>query len=277
MRCSLPALNSAQIQVAKGPEMGVESIIKVSAVEAILCGKVSVDASGNVTWVPEPGLDLGATGMDLHLKVNFMPTATSAPSVTVTGTLGDDTPGTAVAALTVPAWFPDQSKVFQEAFSEDFIPAGGGNSAKLVKAIASVAVTNVPNNSEFLIYATPLAANFIEQGWKRGAEGAYNVPSTVSFPEGYNPSRVVKAGRGEERELTLEFAHIAAGYALGRYNGKRVSVLIQVKKNRHSVHTTNVLYTGYIPSSSPARGDGNDEVKETSRGKFEDCLVFDAK
>jgi hypothetical protein len=277
MRLALPALNSAQIQVAKGPEMGVESIVKVSVVEAVLCGKITVDASGNASWAPEPGLDLGATGMDLHLKVNYMATASLAPSVTLNCTLADDTVGTAIAALTVPSWFPDQSKTFQEAAGEDFIPQGAGNSAKLVKAISGATVTNVPNNAEFLVYASPLAANFKEQGWKRGAEGAYNVPSTVSFPEGYNPSRVVKAGRGEERELTLEFAHIAAGYALGRYNGKRVSVLIEVKKNRHQVHTTNVLYIGYIPSSSPSRTDGNDEVKETSRGKFEDCVVFDAK
>ncbi len=276
MRFNLPALSSAQIQSAKGPEMGIESIVKTSVAEVILCGKVEVDATGAVTWTPEPGLSLG-DGMDLHLKVNFMSTASSAPSVTLATTLADDAAASCVAALAVPSWFPDQSRTFQEGFGEDFIPQGEGNSAKLVKAIASASATNVPNNSEFLVYASPPAAGFIEQGWKRGADGAYNVPSTVAFPEGYNPTRIVKPGRGETRELTLEFAHIAAGYAIGRYNGKRIAVLIQVKKNRRTVHTANVVYAGYIPSSSPSRGDGNDEVVETSAGMFEDCVIFDAK
>jgi hypothetical protein len=273
MRLSLPALSATQILAANKPEMGVESIVKVSPIEAFLMGKIVVDATGTATFTAEPGAALG-DGMDLHLKVQVMSLASAAPSVTLNVTLEGDTAGTAKADLVVPSWFPDQSKTFQEGFALDFIPQGVGNAAKLVKTITGVSVTNVPNNSEFLVFASPAASSFIEVGWKRGAEGAYNVPSTVSFANGYNPSAAVKPGRGEERELTLSMAHIASGYALSRYNGKRVSVLIQVKKNRHAVHTENVLYIGYIPSSTPARGDGNDEVVETCQGKFEDCMQF---
>lgn len=276
MRFALPALSAAQIPIATKPEMGVESDIFISAAEVILVGKVSVDAAGAVTWAPEPGVDLG-DGMDLHAKVNFMATATAAPTLTITGTLDDDNAGTADADLAVPSWWRDQSKTFQEGFGEDFIPNGAGNSAKLIKAIASVAVTNVPANAEFLIYGSPPAASFIEYGWKRGAQGAYNVPATVSFADGYNPNAAVKPGRGETRELTLSFAHVAAGFAIGRFNGKRVAVLLKVRKNRKTVHTENIVYVGYIPSSTPNRGDGNDEVVEESKGMFEDCLQFTAK
>lgn len=276
MRLSIPALTAAQILIANKPEMGAESQVFVSPVEIFLAGKVVVDSAGAATFVAEPGASLG-DGMDLHLKVQTMALCSAAPTVTLTVTLAtDDSAGTAVASPVNPSWYPDQSKTFQEGFGTDFIPAGAGNTAKLIKTITAVAVTNVPANSEFLVYASPAAANFIEQGWKRGAEGAYNVPSTVSFPNGFNPSAAVKPGRGEERELTLSFAHIAAGYGLGRLNGKRCTVLIKVKKNRHSVHTENVVYTGYVPSSSPNRGDGNDEVVETSAGKFEDCMQFTA-
>lgn len=275
MRLSLPVLSAAQILVANKPEIGVESIIKVSPIESLLVGRVLVNASGVASFVAEPGASLG-TGMDLHLKVDIMPTATLAPTVTLNVTLDDDAAGTAEADLVVPSWFPDQSKTFGEGWSLDFIPQGAGNSAKLIKAITGVSVANVPANSEFVVYATPSAASFIELGWKRGAQGAYNVPSTVAIPDGYNPSAAVKPGRGEDRSLTLSFAHVAAGYSISRYNGKRVTVLIEVKKNRRAVHVGNVLYHGYIPSASPDRGDGNDEVVESSEGRFEDCLLFTA-
>ena len=275
MRLSLPALNAAQILIANKPEMGVESQVFVSPVEVVRLGKIVVDAAGVAAWTPEPGASLG-NGMDIHLKVGSGFTATAAPSITLTGTLADDTAGTAVAALVVPSWVPDQSKTFQEGFAVDFIPAGAGNSAKLVKAISSAAITNVPANTEFTVFGSPASSNFVELGWKRGAEGRYNTPNSVSFADGYNPSAAVKPGRPEVPELTLSFAHIAASYGLGHYNGRRVSVLLKVKKNKSSVHVSNILYTGYVPSASPNRGDGNDEVVETSTGPFEDCMQFDA-
>jgi hypothetical protein len=274
-RLSIAALSAAQILIANKPEIGVESVIKISPIESLLVGKIVVNSAGAASWVAEPGASLG-DGMDLHLKVDIMPTASAAPTIALDVTLEGAVISPAEADLLVPSWFPDQAKTWGEGWALDFIPQGSGNAAKLVTAVTGVTVTNVPANSEFMVFATPPISSFTEYGWKRGAQGAYNVPSTVSIPDGYNPSAAVKPGRGEERMLTLSFAHVAAGFSISRYNGKRVTVLIEVKKNRRLVHVSNILYHGYIPSASPDRGDGNDEVVETSEGRFEDCLLFTA-
>lgn len=276
MRLQLAALSATQILIAKKPEIGLSSRVFASAFPVQKVGRVVVSAAGVATYVPEAGVDWGAEGLDLHVKVDSPLRASAAPTLTLNCTLYDPLPDqTAIATFAQPSWVADQTHTYQVGAGFDFIPQGAGNSAKKVIAVTGAAATNVSQYCEFVIYGTPAASAFVEIGWKKSASGQYATPASIAIADGYNPSAALVLGRPEVPELTLNFSHIVASAGMVRYNGHTIGVLLKVIKDK-SVHVSNILYCGYRPQTNPERGEGNDEVQESSTGPFEDCLQFDA-
>jgi hypothetical protein len=275
MRFALPVLSASEILLAKKPEIGLESRVFISVVPMQKIGRITVTSAGAATFIAEAGVTWGA-GLDLHLKVDSPIRSGSAPTVTLNCTLeGPLETQTALATFANPAWVPDQSHSYQVGRGFDFIPQGAGNSAKLVTAVTGVSVTNISQYAEFIVYGSPAASNFVEMGWKKGASGQYATPASISFADGYNPAAAIKAGRPDVPELNISLSHIAASAGMVRYNGHTVAALLKVIKDK-SVHVSNIIYTGYRPQANPERGEGNDEVVESSAGPFEDCMQFDA-
>ena len=272
MRYSLPVLSAAQVLIAQNPEIGVESIVHVSPVEVVKLGRIVFDAAGDPTWYPKAGASFG-TGLDLHLRLDSAVAATAAPSITLTVTTptGADT---AVALLSIPSWVTDQTHVYPVGKALDMVPVI--TATDLVTAIAGVAANaNVPANTEYSVWGSPPASKFIEIGYKRSVAGPYNVPAAIPLADGYNPAAAIKQGRPEIPELSMEFLHITAMGGLARYNGHRTSVWVKVLKDK-TVHAENIVYCGHRPQATPSRGDGNDEVVESSSGPYEDVLLFTA-
>lgn len=277
MRFSLPIITGAAVLSAQSPEIGVESTVRASQAEVYRIGTIFVDAAGNATWAARSGVTLPTLGQDLHLRADDGAVGLLVvPTVTLNCTLADDTVGTAIAALSVPSWLPEQAIVFPVAAAADFVPVGVGNSAKLIKAVAGVSASaGLPNNTEWSVWASPPASAFVELGWKRGANTPYQVPGVVQIADGYRAVAATKKGRNEQVNYSFEFGHVSAMGGMARYNGHRITVWETIKKDK-TVHTENVILTGFRPNASPARGDGNDEVVESSSGVGEDHLVFTA-
>ena len=287
MRFTLPALSPADSLIAQNPESDLEANVFVSPVEVIQLGRILVDPSGVATWKPKPGASFG-TGLDIHVRCDTpIRSTTAAPVITLATTIpgapvvppatpNPPVTGTAVATFGVPSWSADQAQIYPAGASFDLIPAGAGNTNALVLSITGVtSATNVQPNAEFTVYGSPAASNFVEVGFKRGVEGPYNTPGSIHIADKYNPAAAIKEGRPEVPELHMEFAHISHMDGISRYNGSRVSVLLMVKKDK-AVLTSNILYVGYRPASSPARKDGNNEVVESSKGPYENVLLFGA-
>lgn len=277
MRFSLPALAGALAVNAGAPEIGLESTVFASAVEAYRVGTIFVDASGNAVYIPKPGITLPALGYDLHLRCDTGVAGVSVvPSVTLNVTLGDDTAGTAIASLGIPGYVPDQSKVWPVGEASDFIPQGVGNGAKLVKAISAISASaGLGTNTEWGIFASPAASSFVQLGWKRQANIPYDVPGVVALPDGYRAVGASKKGRGEQPTYSFQFGHVSSMGGMARYYGHRISVLEKIVKDKVA-HTANLLVIGFRPTGSPDRGDGNDEVVESSEGFGEEHLIFNA-
>lgn len=277
MRFSLPATPAALIPIAKSPETGLESQVFVSPVEVVRVGRVLVNAAGQAAWQADTGVSIPSAGMDLHLRADDSYAALAGnPSVTLNVTLFGAVTTTAVAALAVPSWARDQSKTFPIGQSTDFVPQGAGNALLLVIGITGLqASTNLPANSEWSVWASPAASNFVEIGFKRNVDGPYKVPGSVGIADRYDSAAVTKKGRSQDAELTNEFVHISSMDGMARYNGSRVTELVKIVKDK-VLHAENVLYTGYRPAAVPKRGDGDDEVMETSTGPFEAVLNFPA-
>lgn len=276
MRFSLPVLSAAQAAIAKSIESGLESQVFCSVTPVVKLGRIVVPAGGSAVWYPEAGADYGAAGLDVFVRCDTGVSETAAPLVTLNCTLeGPLAAQTANAQFAVPSYAQDQGHVYPSGRGFDAIPQGAGNSAKKVTAITGATTTGLTQYAEFTVYGSGPEADFKPIGLKRGASGAYNAPLAVAYADGYNPSAIVKPGRPEIPELTLSFAHISSAGGMTRYNGHRVAILLKVIKNK-AVHSSNVLYVGFLGAASPDRGDGNDEVVESCSGPYEDCIQFEA-
>lgn len=273
MRFSLPTLSAAAILIAENPEIGLESNVFMSASEVIKLGTIKTDAAGAITWIPRPGASFGA-GLDIHVSLKTAIVAAAAPVITLTATVAVTGASTVAGTLAVPSWAANQNQFYPEGYALDLIPTGVGDTARLVTAIAGVtSLANVPNNSELTVWGSPAASNFVEVGWKKTVDGAYATPGTVSIANKYNPSAAIKKGRPEVTELKMDFNHISSMDGISRYTGLRTSVLVKIIKD-DAVTTEHILYLGYRPNASPTRGEGNDEVVESSSGPVEACIRF---
>lgn len=277
MRGTLPALTGAAAVLARQGEDALESSVFISPLDFYRVGKIKVDATGAAVYEAIPGVSLSADFPDIHLRCDDGAVALSgSPTVTLDVTV-DSAADTAEAAFSVPGWRNDQGNSFPLGGAEDFIPKGAGNADKAITAISGVAEHgNLPNNSEWSVWASPAASTFVEMGFKRNATGAYQVPGQIEIPDRYEAAAVVKRGRSESPELTLDFVHIHSWDGLALYNGHPVTALVKVVRDR-SVHVGWDIYTGYRPESSPSRGDGNEEVVASSAGPYQTHLLFSAK
>ena len=275
MRCLPATLTSAQAVLAKKPEIGLESILFVGAVDFVPLGRVVVNGAGVATWVPNPGITIPAAGYDLHLRADQAVSGLAGnPSVTLNVSLHGAVNTTALAAIGVPSWVADQANTWSIGQSTDFIGQGEGNSLLTVIGITGLnASSNLPANTSWSVWGSPAASNWVEVGYVRNKDGPYTVPKSVNIADGFNPQAAVKRGVAEISELTLELVHISSMDGLARYNGLRVSPIIEVRKDR-TVTSERVVYTGYLPAARPARGDGDDEVMERSTATFESYLLF---
>ena len=70
MRFSPATLTSAQAVLAKKPEIGLESILFLGAVDITLLGRVVVNGAGVASWVPNSGITIPVAGWDLHLRAD---------------------------------------------------------------------------------------------------------------------------------------------------------------------------------------------------------------
>lgn len=278
MRMSLPAVPAALVPKAQAPEINLESSVRISPVELTKLGEIRVNAAGVAAWVPSPGVVIPAGGLDLHLQAETsLENLVGNPSVTLTTTL---TPGavaaTSIATLTIPSYAADQSKNWAQGQSTDFVGVGGGNALLLVTAIAGIsASTNLPANSIFSVWGSPLESNFVFYGFKRNVDGPAQTPKFVGIPDGYKSSAATKKGRAGDASLELAMVHISDMSGLSRYNGRKVSVIVDIVKDG-VVQTGRKVYTGYGVSAAVPRGDGDGEVVETSTGPFDNLLSFDA-
>lgn len=262
--------------LARQPEDALESTVFVSPLDFLLVGKVKVNGAGVATWHATPGVSLTSDYTDLHLRCDDgIINAATLPSVTLDVTTGNGA-DTAVASFAVPGWRDDQNKTFPIGACFDFVPQAVGDSAEPILTIVGLDSTaGLPANSEWSVWASPAESTFVEIGFKRGASAPYQVPGQIEIPDKYEQAAAVKRGRSESPELSLEMVHVHSFSGLALYNGQNVTVLVKVVRDR-TVHVGWDIYQGYRPEASPSRGDGNEEVAQSSSGPYQKHLLFTA-
>lgn len=274
MRLSPGQIASGDLSTVNAPEIGADKRVYVSPGEMVKMGSIAISAEDTGAYTAQAGASLPTAGRDLHLRATkrlLSPSGELAVQMNVT--FADDATGTATATFKTPSWVQDQGYIVPFFAATDFV-GDGGNSAKLIKTITSLAaISNGAAGGELEIWSSPAAAEFFEIGCAVNAEGPPPYPSSLAIPCRRNPAAWTKAGRAAQASLNIGWKYFDQWEGLNRYMGDRATIRIDIEKDGLVVGAREI-YAGYLPSGGPSRGDGDDEVQATSEGVFENMLIF---
>jgi hypothetical protein len=267
-------MTSAQVPVARKPEIGVESEVYFAPENCLLQGQFRATSATAGEYVSAGGIGLPAAGRDLACRV-LSPDCiggAGAMSVTINCVFDDDVAGTAVATFDIPTWSGTSANRFPIGITADFVGVAP-NASKKIKTITSLgALTNMTVGNTFQIYSTPNVADFVFIECTTSKGGKYNLPSIVEIACGYNPAAYTKLGVGESNPLAIEFKTRGALEQLNRFNGSQGTIRMDIVKDG-IVTAQRDLFSGYFVRTMADRGAGNDEVLATSEGPYDQFLI----
>lgn len=267
---------AADIEIADGVEIGSDKVVYVSREPMTLMGTINFSGAGAATYTPRPGAALPTAGRDLHLVLPDKPGKSTAGEIAVTldVTYADATTDTSTATFFVPSWSEDQAYEAPMFAAADFLADTGGNAGKLIKTIGGLdSVANGLAGNVMEVWSSPAAADFHLIGCCTRAVGPPPYPGSLKIPCGRQAARWTKVARSQEGDLTIEWKYRDHWRDMARYMGQKTTVMVAIEKDG-LVMSSRWVYTGYVPSGGPERGDGDDETLATSEGAFERVMLF---
>lgn len=270
------AITLAQVAAARKPEIGVESQVYFAPENCQLLGTVTALTATTGTYVSAGGAAIPTAGRDVVIRclspdlIGVGGVMALTFNVTYEGAISD----TAVATFDLPTWSGAGSlNRFPIGICTDFVPTTVGNAAKKITAIGTlVSVANMTPGNAFQLYSTPLTADFVFIDASTSKGGAFNLPSIVEIPDGYNAAGYTKLGRSESNKLSIGFRDRGYLEQLNRFNGSQGTIRMDIVKDG-SVLAQRLLYSGYFVRASTERGDGDNIVEAKTEGPYDQFLI----
>lgn len=261
---------AADVAVARSPIIGEDVQVYFSPENCEPLGTVRALTASTAEYTSAGGVGIPTAGRECFLRVSSSKCqgVGGAMAITFNVTLDDDTSDTAVATFHLPTWAPSGSlNYWPYGAASDLIPAGGGNSAKKIKTIVSVAsVANMKPGNTFELFTSPNSADFKFIDCCRGKGGMLNLPGIIEIACGRNPSAYTKLGRGESNPLKVEFINRGAMEQLAIFNGQQGTLRFDIIKD-DAVLAERRMFTGFWVRSN---GDMPDvgEAMNTAEGPY---------
>lgn len=270
---NISSLTGVDLEVARRPEIGAESLVKVSYDPIGLIRTVTQSAVGaGALATPAGAYAIPTDGLDLVLVTRNAVRSNGPLTVTLAVVDEDDSATTAVATLAAPSYSADSSNNFPIGIAMDLVPATGAS--KKIKSITSLtSVTNGAVGNEFGILALPASDRFFEVGCASEKDITLPMPSSVAVPCRYNGAQYVKSGRSEPGTLNCTAKYISFADGLARVAGQQVTALVESRKDNRVV-TERLFLGGWRPVPQSPKGDGDDLVETSAEGIFENFAVF---
>jgi len=281
MLLDLLPLTAAQQLAANTPEIGAESTVRytdkefLSVLELTNVGVTATDEAQLASSFPI----VLTEERHIHLRCDNGFLYDTALVLDLDVTLSDDSTIVARATMEVPTWAKQGVNANPVGTAVDFRNTDGTALALKVKSIQGInAMTGgrAGNINRVSIWSSPDVGEFVSQGCVRNKNFDLQIPGSINIACGYNAQQFVKQGRSEEVDLTLEYTYFSSLDGIGRLNGSRCGLLIDITKD-DTVPWERLVLTGHRPNGSPNRGDGDDEVLAESSGPYESFLVFNSR
>jgi hypothetical protein len=274
MKYNIDALGSADVAIAKKHRLGGEKVLYATADEAKQIGELLLVSDASGRWTPDPISSIDTAGADLAIMVYRQLKADDDAVITFNVTFGDDTNGQAAATFTAPSWVSNKSSNFQHGVARD-LTGTGGNSAKTIKAINSLAsITNAKRFSAFRIFQLPqVEANWQLIGNVETFDPKIGILPGVPIPDGLDGTAEVVQGRSEQSSLDITVLHRAVVDGIMRFGGQPACFQCQTVTGG-VVLVERQIAINCILSVDPTYPDGSEMVKQTARGFMEKWLGF---
>lgn len=267
-------LSSAQVAIARKPELGWESEVYFAAESCVELGTVLCTTAAVGEYTPAGGLGIPTGGRDVLLRCLSPCAGTGgAMAVTFNVTLDDDSADTAVATFQIPTYTDAVNlNFFPIGCCSDFVPTTVGNVAKKIKTIGTlVSVANMTAGNRFQLYCVPNSASFNYISCTTSKAGKFNLPKVIEIPSGNNAAAFTKSGRSESNMVSIGFKDRGVLEQLNRFTGAQGTIRLDVIKDA-TVLSNRILYSGVYIFPSTERGDGDDVVEAKTEGPYEQFL-----
>jgi hypothetical protein len=273
MKFAIPDFDPGDLDLAGSATIGAESLLSLSWDDVIEVGTLVQTGATTGSWTGQPGYDT-ATARDLVIFADNG--LLSAAQIEITFDVHYDAPGTTVgtakAILIPPSYALNTGFNFPQAFALDLTVQGSGNSGKKIFSIDGLnAITGGKTNNRLRVMALPETFHFV--ACVKDKNPGFPSPKSVAIACGYDASRWIKKGRSEVPTLECSAAYTSYGDGLMRANGHRLTAMIETVKDDRLL-TERAIFTGWRPTVTARRGDGDTEDEARATGNYEAALVF---
>ena len=284
MKYNIPAIATADLNVAESAMIGAEVTVLASMEEFESVGNVSLPAAASGVLNLDPTYaDPGpGGGIDMVIIADDGILSTTQIIVTLAVILDDGSEdgvaGQAVATFGTPTaagpqggWAANQTFDLPKGMATDLLVQGEHASLQIRTITGIVSVTGGATLSQFDIWGLPDDWFDISCAMQKDP----TLPVSKSHPIrcGYNPSRFVKKIPGDPGKLSLTTKRRSYGDGLERLNGHRISIMLLVQKDGYLVVERQV-YGGLRFAGSPKFPDADAEAEVAAESFFETFAVF---
>ena len=279
MKCNIPPVPVAYLDVSQSPEIGVETRLSYSRQPMTRLCIVQQDDVDSGVLTPDPTYLPPATGNGPALSGSDVQLACASEIVSlepIQVTLGvmfdDGTLGSGIGIIQPSALQLDQGDGFPVVTAADLQLLKAGVDVTLTRSVNSVTsllsiVGGDVGNQFYLLDCPDLASYTLVQN-VNNRDVQVPVSKAVNIPSGYDGARWIKKGRSEPPKLDIKANYIGFGQGLPRIAGQRVTIMMETWKDDR-VLTERMIVGGYRPDVKIGKPDGNGMAEATATGEFE--------
>lgn len=277
MKYGIPQIDTQDLNVAEGAQIGAETTVLASFDEFISVGNIQLVQPGSGTLNEDPTYnDPGAgNGYDLQLVCKDGVRSAVQIVVTLACTFSDGTQGNAVAQFAGPqgGWAENQTENMPIALSAD-LTGTAGNVAKKIRTIDGiVSIAGGSARSRFDIFALPDSDSWFNISCAMNKEPTLPIPKSHPIRCGYESSRFVKRIPGDPGKVTLTTKRRSYGDGLERLNGHRVSIMFVHQKDGYLL-TERQVFGGLRFAAQSKFPDADGEAEVSAESFFEQAAIF---
>lgn len=273
MKFAIPPFDAADLDLAGSATIGAESLLSLSWDDVIEVGTLVQTGDTAGVFTAQAGYDT-TTARDIIIFADNG--LLSAAQIVITFNVNYDAPGTTVgtarATFTPPSYALNQGFDFPQGFAMDLTVQGSGNAGKKIFSVNSLAtITGGKSNNRWRLFTLPTTFQFVACVMDKNP--GFPSPKAVAIPCGYDGSRWIKKGRSEPPTLECSAKYTSFGDGLMRANGFRLTAMLETVKDDRLL-TERAIFTGWRPTVTARRGDGDAEDEARATGNYETAMVF---
>ncbi|GEM_PF-2655290 len=272
MKCAIPTIDEALLDISKSAEIGVETKLLYSNDPVRELGEIVQDDVDDGTYTPDKTYTAISAGRDLQVVCLDSVQSDEQIVIALGVTLDNGATGSGIATIKPSATAIDDSYNLPAGIAVDvqlFVSGTDVSTARKVRTVDSlISVDGGAAGNKFAVISCPEKASYVTVACVTNRDVEVPTAKSVPIECGYDGARWVKRGRSTPPKLDIKANYSGFGDGLPRINGQRVTVMMETRKD-DKVLTERMIIGGYRPEVKIAKPDGDAKAEASATGMFE--------